>query len=93
MPPAQGYDMYYMEEMQKQNCSVKYGTFPYDLLLARNSPGGPPMMQALATAVGCPPDLHDKILLLKLPQALVARHSDMKVKRSGKLPPHVSWAR
>lgn len=49
-------------------------------------PSVPKIAQAIAATGGCPPDLDDKTLLLKIPYALVTEHTEIKLKLSCDLP-------
>lgn len=48
------------------NFSTRHGIFSYELVLVREAPAAPKITQAIAVALGCPLELDDKTLFLKI---------------------------
>lgn len=68
---------YMSDEMKISVLNV--GLSPYKLFVGA-TPEAPKTTQAIATALGCPPELGDKTLWLKIQHTLVAGHREVKQK-------------
>ena len=60
-----------------ENLNARHGIAFYDMV--REDPEAPKTIQAIAVALGCPPKLSSKTLLLETLYTLVAGHRDIKV--------------
>lgn len=65
-----------------ENLNTRHGIVSY--VMVREAPGTPEIIQAIAVALGCPPKLSSKTLLLKTLCTLVAEHRDNKVELTPK---------